>query len=640
MLPDETARSSSYQLNNTLTGLTNNFTFMPATTPISKGALVCYKSKPAIIEAVSDKIDIAFFNTTKRVREKDIKPLHPGPVGDVSGYNLEPPDNLETLDETLELLDGEAVPLADLSELLFGDFSPANAWSTWAMVMDGLYFEGEPEAIRARPAEQINEDKAKRDARRQQQEKWSGLIERIKAGNIEPQDHAELTEVEQLACAEREGSRILNAVGLPETKEAAHTLLLKLGYWNETENPWPRRFGINRGDPELPINEALPTERRDFRHMQAWAIDDVGNQDPDDAISLDGDTLWVHVADASSIVTPDSVLDIEARSRGVNVYLPDRTIHMLPPGITQQLGLGLQNESPALSIGFRINEAGELSDLDICFSTVCVTRTTYQAADGELDSTFAELKAITDRYHARRVANNAAMLDLPEVNIRVNDGEITITPYGRDGSRQLVTEAMLAAGEAVALFAQQNNLPIPYAFQPEPEEIRQPQSLSEHYAYRRCFQASRHGTEPASHFGLGLPCYTRVTSPMRRYLDLIVHQQLRAFLTGQALLEHEPLVERIGQADEAALAARKAERQSNQHWTLLYLKQYKQQHGNWRGEAVVVMQEERKTAVILPDLALEPKLRKNDKLALDQSIQVEARSINLTDLRATFHVID
>ena len=43
-----------------------------------KGALVYYKSKAAIVEAVSDKIDITFFKTNKRVRDKDIKLLHLG----------------------------------------------------------------------------------------------------------------------------------------------------------------------------------------------------------------------------------------------------------------------------------------------------------------------------------------------------------------------------------------------------------------------------------------------------------------------------------------------------------------------------------------------------------------------------------
>ena len=615
------------------------------------GALVYYKTKAALVTAVSDKIDIVFPGTgkkdvNKRVRDKDITLLHPGPVNDIRDINAALPEaeKLDTLEETLELLEEEAVPLAELAELLYGDYTPQSAWSSWMLVMDELYFtitdaENVTAAIQARPLNLIREEREKRLARQRQKESWEGLIKRIQSGQIMEEDYSQLTEVEQLATAERENSRILKAAGIPENKEAAHALLIKLGYWQEDYNPWLRRMGVNTEEPALPVPEITATERRDLTHLTAWAIDDIGNQDPDDAISLEGDTLWVHIADVSALVVPDSELDIEARTRGTNIYLPDQTLHMLPRAITEQLGLGLQEQSPALSIGFRVSEKGELENIEVCLSTVHVTRTTYDQANTELDTTFADLKAITDRYRQRRIDNGAAMLELPEVNITVQDGNIQIYPYQSDGSRQMVAEAMLAAGEAIATYAGDNNIPIPYAYQPEPEEIQHPQSLSEHYAYRRCFKASRHATEAESHFGLGLPRYTRVTSPLRRYLDLIVHQQLRAYLNNHPLLDREALIERIGIADEASFAARKAERFSNQHWKLLYFKQYQQQQGKqWQGEAIVVQQEERKTTIILPELALEPKIRKQDKAELDDTIQVQVTSVNIPELQANFKV--
>ncbi len=610
---------------------------------IKKGALVYYKSKAAYVEEVSDKISISFFNTTKRVRDKDILFLHSGPISDVSTLDLERPRSIENLDETLELLEGETFSLAELAELLYGEFTPQSAWSSWMLVVDNLYFEGQgsTEFISVRPLDDIKADQQKREEKIQQKQAWDSLIARIKSNQIEAEDYSHLSEVEQVATAEREQSRILKAVGVSENKESAHALLIRLGYWKEDYNPWPRRMGVNMENPELSVPQAVSSERKDLRHLKAWAIDDVGNKDPDDAISFDGERLWVHIADVSSLVEADSELDIEARSRGTNVYLPDQVIHMLPEAITEQLGLGLHEESPALSISFKVADSGELEDIQICFSTLNVTRTTYDDVDKELeqdDNPFVDLKAVTERYHQRRLSNDAAMLDFPEVSIKVRDGTISIHPFGRSESRQLVTEAMLAAGEAIAHFATENNIPIPYAYQVEPEEIQYPEKLSEHYAYRRCFKASKHSTVPASHFGLGLPCYTRVTSPMRRYLDLIVHQQLRAFLTDQPLLEADSLVERIGLADEGSFAARKTERFSRQHWTLLYLKQ-ESETKKWQGEATVVYQDERKITVILPDVALEPKLRRNGDFELDSSITVQLSSINIADLQANFRII-
>ena len=86
-------------------------------------------------------------------------------------------------------------------------------------------------------------------------------------------------------------------------------------------------------------------------HLAAYAIDDLGNQDPDDALSLEGDRLWVHIADPAALVPPDSEADLEGRARGANIYLPEQTIPMLPPQVTQILGMGLKEVSPALSFG-------------------------------------------------------------------------------------------------------------------------------------------------------------------------------------------------------------------------------------------------------------------------------------------------
>ena len=52
------------------------------------------------------------------------------------------------------------------------------------------------------------------------------------------------------------------------------------------------------------------------------------------------------------------------------------------------------------------------------------------------------------------------------------------------------------------------------------------------FARRRTMTASQPSSQPGRHAGLGLDQYVQATSPLRRYLDLVVHQQLRAFLAG------------------------------------------------------------------------------------------------------------
>ena len=131
---------------------------------------------------------------------------------------------------------------------------------------------------------------------------------------------------------------------------------------------------------------------------------------------------------------------------------------------------------------------------------------------------------------------------------RLVDGEVLIRPLPKLASRDMVTDAMLMAGEAAARFAEANAIPIPYVMQPTPDEVRQPSGMAEMYAYRRLFKPSRVTLEPEPHFGLGLDIYARATSPLRRYSDLVVHQQLRAHLRGEDQLTAEQVKTRVAEA--------------------------------------------------------------------------------------------
>ena len=98
------------------------------------------------------------------------------------------------------------------------------------------------------------------------------------------------------------------------------------------------------------------------------------------------------------------------------------------------------------------------------------------------------------------------------------------------------------------------------------------------YALRRSLRPRQYRSLPGPHGGLGLEAYAQVTSPLRRYLDLVTHQQLRILLRGGEPLDAQGIIERVGAAEAAAAGVRRAERLSREHWTLVYL----QQHPQWR----------------------------------------------------------
>jgi exoribonuclease-2 len=194
----------------------------------------------------------------------------------------------------------------------------------------------------------------------------------------------------------------------------------------------------------------------------------------------------------------------------------------------------------------------------------------------------------------------------------------------------MVTDAMLMAGEAVARFALDADLPLAFVGQPPPEEIRRPETPAAMYAYRRLFKPSQASTTEQPHFGLGLELYTRVTSPLRRYMDLLNHQQLRRYIRSEICLSREQIGQRIAESSAPAGLIRRTERVANRHWTLAWLKR----RPNWQGDAIVVDLEERRATILVPDIAFESRVRRSAEMRLDDRIRVALEEVNLPELEA------
>lgn len=603
-------------------------------TQLRQNSLVLYKNRPARITVTGDKkIEIETPSGALKVRPKDVELLHPGPLSSLAA--LRPPDG--DIETAWELLAGETTSLRTLSELAYDSFTPQTAWAIWQLLDDGLLFSGTPDAIRVHTAAEVAAERDARAAKAAEAQAWEAFLQRVGEGTFLPEDGRFLQDVVAVAFGQSEKSAVLRALDRPETPQSAHRLLLQLGFWDATVNPYPQRAGLPTYSSRA-VLDPLPEEpRRDLTHLTALAIDDDGNQDPDDALSWEDGILWVHVADVAALVPPDSPADLEARSRGANLYLPEGTVTMLPPDVTRQLGLGLQDVSPALSFALEVDNEGQLVDVEMMPSLVRVTRMSYAEAEERLDERpFAELLAMADRYQARRRASGAIEIDLPEVRVRVRDGVVDIRPLPPLRSRDLVREAMLMTGEAVARFAFERGIPLPYTVQDAPSELLEPLATpSQFFAQRKLMQPGRQSPTPGAHAGLGMGFYAQATSPLRRYLDLVVHQQLRAYLRGERPLDEEEVMGRVGAALAATLDTRWAERQSLRHWTLVYL----QQQPQWQGEGVVIEERHRKYTVLIPALATETRMSLPGATAVDDVVQIAFSEANLPELEGYFRSV-
>jgi exoribonuclease-2 len=226
---------------------------------------------------------------------------------------------------------------------------------------------------------------------------------------------------------------------------------------------------------------------------------------------------------------------------------------------------------------------------------------------------------------------------LPEVKIQVEAGVVSIRPLPPLRSRDLVREAMLLTGTAVAHYAQKHNLAIPYSTQEMPEEELDLSNgaLSAMFAQRRLLKPSQPKTTPSPHRGLGLNAYVQATSPLRRYADLLVHQQLRAHLSGGTPLDATALVARLTEASIGTGIVRRVERLSNTHWKLVYLLQMP----DWRGVGVVVEKVGARNLVVIPEIDLETEIYGRPDLALDDVLNLQLSEVNLPTLEARFRVL-
>ena len=192
---------------------------------------------------------------------------------------------------------------------------------------------------------------------------------------------------------------------------------------------------------------------------------------------------------------------------------------------------------------------------------------------------------------------------------------------------------MLTAGEAIGKLAAAHGLPLVFTHQEPPQEVESPAGgLAGMFAQRRAMQRSQPRVAPGGHAGLGLDVYVQATSPLRRYGDLLTHQQLRAHLRGQPPLDVSEMTLRLGTADAVAGAVRMAERLSNAHWTMVYLLQ----NPDWTGEGVVVEQKPGRDVVLIPALAIETELYGRKSRALNSTVRLAVESVDLPQRTARF----
>jgi exoribonuclease-2 len=365
---------------------------------------------------------------------------------------------------------------------------------------------------------------------------------------------------------------------------------------------------------DLPLGEAT-----------AFSLDELGTTEIDDAFSVTrlasgALRIGIHIAAPVLGIAPGSPLDAIARERLSTAYMPGRKYTMLPDDVVGRFSLDHAAAQPALSLYFELDADGLPRASSSRVERVAIAANLRHAQYDSLNEAFEagtrtglayedELRelwrlALALEKRRGRPSTGAALVDY---SFHVEDARVRIVPRRRGAPLdKLVSELMILVNSSWGELLAERDVAAIYRVQ-STGKVR----LSVH---------------PEPHEGLGLRCYAWMSSPLRRYVDLVNQWQLVAALQGR----RPP----YGRSSEALLSALRAfeltyarydehQRAMESYWSLRWLLQE-----DLREVDAVVLRE---NLVRLEGLPLVTRVSSLPELASGARVRLALKSVDLLE---------
>lgn len=392
------------------------------------------------------------------------------------------------------------------------------------------------------PADMLQAALAGLEKKRQQALAIEAWVEALKAGQL-PAEIAPYTDA-LLEKPDRNRPEVKAfETACAELGCSAAQLLLKTGALKSPYEVHLRRFLLEQfpkgtGFPAVetpPWPDDLPQAG-----VRAFSIDDAATTEVDDALSVTrlpgvGWRIGIHIAAPGLAIAQGSPLDAIARARLSTVYMPGDKITMLPDAVVRAYTLEGGRDCPALSLYLTVDDNLEILAHESRAEQVHIAANlrhhevepwfNAETVGGPLpDEPFKDELLLLWRFanacEGRRGKPSAAQ--------GINDYNFSITGDLADPDNcrveiserkrgspldKLVAELMIVANSTWGGLLAERGIACLYRAQTGGK--------------------ARLSTQPQPHEGLGVPQYAWMTSPLRRYCDLVNQWQLAACLTGQ-----------------------------------------------------------------------------------------------------------
>lgn len=379
----------------------------------------------------------------------------------------------------------------------------------------------------------------------------------------------------------------------------------------------------------------------------------------------------VHITDISYFVRPNSPLDREAKKRGSSVFLKQRDHHLFPKEFINTAGLEVGKTTPTISVVFEL-DSGNYSITDfkielgyikpqskLDFDTVNKVLNNDDIKQvSETDYTMVQmLQKLSIQFRKERF--NAESGNMPILGLldQIDDENVQVTSniYDTSLAKQMLGEINIQTNRVVAqklqaelkgkAFLRRHSEPILQRLESfsdtvrslnlgidtsssaelqksllniKSDEVRKSLEtlLWKSMSRAKYFVAGKEDPENFGHYYFNVPLYTHFTAPLRRYADVIVHQQIKAVLTKTAYEEDiETLSNTVDYCNFKKDAAKGAQEQSIHLHLCQVINEASASTEQLIRDAIVVQVYESAFDVFLPDLGIEKRVH-GDQLPL------------------------
>lgn len=538
-------------------------------------------------------------------------------LSDQASWSLQQSEKIE-LDVIHELSDpGVAYSLDELAENFLDDYE--NGWMRTALLLrlksDGKLFQQRKSEFVARSEEELqgieNQERKRVEAEKLQEveQNWANLLRKneqpeLDESNLEPfkqflyrmknvliyLDRAPEKEYfcKLFGCHSKDLEvleyRLIE--GLENTEEAISwgKVILSRSAASLLFDDEEIEAANSVANSDIWVNP-FQLETKDLIDIKTYTVDNEDTKDFDDALSFEqienGYLIRVFITDVASFIAQDNILFEKASDRISSLYTLKEIYPMFPHLLSERcFSLVQDEERSVLVFEFSTDLSFLIQSSQIYRAVIKVDKNlSYQEVDAEIENETSDWKKLSEFCKVQadiRKENGSLELDRKEIKLDISDPEnIKIKTIRQDTPASLmIQELAILTNHHSASYAKSRDLPSMFRNQP-PYSISKDLPEGEKPTLRYInIQPARVSLSAEGHSALGLDSYLQITSPIRRFLDLVNQGILMSALGNLQLpYSNDQLLSWARRGEEIQKDNNLVERKLLDHWKLKYLDQ-------------------------------------------------------------------